>query len=183
MNVEFRSLITAKNWIEFNKIYFNFINKEKRKFVFGGLIIMGVISLSLIYRLVKTSSTADDYRELVLLFLIYGVITLLLTYKIMFSLNKKIIRAMKHPDNAKMFEAKEYIFTDSVIRVISKESWSEFTWDNVVRIVETQQFIGIFLNATGCFLFDKSSISKEQILNLEEIIHNKDGKKLMTIRK
>lgn len=171
------------DWLIFNKQYFNYINKRKRWFVAAGLLLCLCISMVLIFLMIEfiiqnqgsielfgfmTLVKGDPIRFIGPI--VYLILTSLLLDKYFFSVKRAVKKMMNHPENSSMFESKRVYINENVIQYSTRFSESTLKWEAIIKILESSEFIAIFIEKNSCLLFPKRKIMYKDLDILDQLI-------------
>ncbi|MEI5993718.1 YcxB family protein [Candidatus Enterococcus mansonii] len=184
MNITFSQAITKENWTNFNKKYYNYKFKKRKRLLFtlGVLSVLFLLfSLFNIWRIFQQPVNMFfeiNLHNLLLYCPIYfwaSMIFLLLAIEFFvlyrFQLDFMMKRFLRNPKNASIFIDRHYTITDETIEITSEFTSSVYAWPSFIEVVETDVAIGLFINSSTVLLILKQNLMSYQLEQLQSAIY------------
>ncbi|MDH6364867.1 hypothetical protein M2139_001809 [Enterococcus sp. PF1-24] len=196
MKIEFKMALTKADWIDFNQAYLKFTNKRRRRIaavLIGLLLITAVISLfSLVSYIIEYHEyfALHDYSEIfkynsdgVFLPLVYLLVSAFAFYRFFIAPKKAVNKMVNHPENQQMFDKKRLVLDSEKILSESELTTQVYDWQMVVKVIESPDFIALFLSHSACLLFPKYQLELQQLTGLETLIADNFKDEIIYIEK
>ncbi|MTD41917.1 hypothetical protein GIX45_25510 [Erwinia sp. CPCC 100877] len=192
--VEFTTSVTKEDWITFNKIYVKYTHRKGFRLILVVMILAFLIFLGSLHSLVDYLQRHQAYFEsfgygelfsvatfTVMMPIIYFILTALLAYRYFFSIPLAARRMVEHPENSKMLFKRKVLFDDAFIQVLVDKDESKYAWESLTKIIETSEYLALFLNERSCLLFSKSAVGATTISELNKMLDKYCSAKLIRL--
>lgn len=194
--VKFESALTKEDWLTFNKIYHKIVNKKRRIIIlsigclaisisvfYSILLILSVIKYHAFYAQQGYGNIFTYQRVEIINIVIYLALAVLLFYRYFKGIERTTKKMLNNPENQLFFNKKEITINSEQIQAITNLNEVKYTWLSVTKVIETKQFIAVFVSSSSCLLVNKNALSPEQIQDFQVLLQANFTGKVLQVEK